>query len=678
MTKNHKITISFIASFFLASNNLMAEEIKKLESIMVTAEKKEANIQKVPISMSVFDEAKLEDSKINDITEMSYYTPNLYSQQKINNKTLILRGISSHIVALNTPVGLFVDDINYPMTFMQNPDLMDVERIEILRGPQGTLYGRNTEAGAIKIITKKPDNEFRGKLFLETGIYDTPNRNPSFVKTGVALSGPIKEDTLYMGLALQTRNSDGFMKNKFNNNEKAGKIDHKTGQATIRWTPTDKTEASLLFNKFESNDGYAYTRYLEGPSKSERYAVNWNGANRWIDRNNGQALKIEHIEEDFKVVSITTNNNFNTHFDNDGEFGTWKTPDQIWRFENETLSQELRLSSPDNTNNLEWLLGLYAFKDKNHAKAEYLGQTRYTDFENKGYALFTQGTYTFNENLHLTTGLRYDYQKSEGTQRSNLVSNPYSKDFDSKEILPKISLAYDFSEDTMGYASVSKGLLAGGYNYAFAGDSSSLTFDAESTWNYEIGVKTSFLDNRVTLNGALFHIDIKDKQIVDWISPSVRLVTNAAKAYSRGIELDLNAQVNSNFDLFAGFGLTEAKIKSWTSRGIDFKDKKLINAPKYTYNLGAKYSFDSGYYTKVDILGVGDFYNDAENDTKIDGYHLVNLGFGYQGEDFDLSLWGKNIFDKEYFSSKGIYWANSTAAQDGPPRTFGITLNYYF
>lgn len=677
MDKSFKTTLSAITALFLASS-LVAQESNTLEKMIVTAEKKEADIQKVPISMSVFDETKLEDSKINDITEMTYYTPNLYSQQSINNKTLILRGISSHAVALNTPVGLFVDDINYPMTFMQNPDLMDVERIEILRGPQGTLYGRNTEAGAIKIITKKPDNEFRGKLFLETGIYDTPQSNPSFVKAGVALSGPIKEDNLYMGLSLQTRDSDGFMKNKLNNNEKAGKIDHKTGQATVRWTPTDKTEASLLFNRFENNDGYAYTRYLDGAAQSERYTVNWDGANRWIDKNSGQALKVEHNEEDFKFVSITTNNDFKTHFDNDGEFGSFTTPDQIWEFENETLSQELRLSSPDNTDNLEWLLGLYAFKDKNYAKAEFFGQTRYTDFKNKGYALFTQGTYTFNEKLHLTTGLRYDYQKAEGEQKSNLTANSYSKDFDSKELLPKISLAYDFNEDTMGYASVSKGLLAGGYNYAFAGDSSNLTFDAESTWNYELGIKTSLLDNKVTLNGAVFHIDIKDKQVVDAISPTVRMVTNAAKAYSRGVELDLNAQVDSNLNLFAGFGVIDAKIKNWTSRGIDFKDKKLTHAPKYTYNLGAKYSFDSGYYSKADILGIGDFYNDAQNDTKIDGYHLVNLGFGYQGEDFDISLWGKNIFDKEYYLSKGVYWANSTTVQDGAPRTFGITLNYYF
>ena len=172
-----KIVLSFATSLILMYN-AHAEDIKKLEEITVTAEKREQNIQNVPISMSVFDDIAIENAGINDITEMTYYAPNLYSKQNINNKMVIMRGISSHNVVLNTPVGLFVDDINYPMTFMQNPDLIDVERIEILRGPQGTLYGRNTEAGAIKIITKKPDNDFRGKVFLETGIYDTPYRNP--------------------------------------------------------------------------------------------------------------------------------------------------------------------------------------------------------------------------------------------------------------------------------------------------------------------------------------------------------------------------------------------------------------------------------------------------------------------------------------------------------------------
>jgi len=677
MDKNFKVTLSVITALFLTSN-LTAKENANLEKMVVTAEKREADIQQVPISMSVFDETKLENSKINDITEMTFYTPNLYSKQNGNNKILIMRGISSHNVVLNTPVGLFVDDINYPMNFMQNPDLMDVERVEILRGPQGTLYGRNTEAGAIKIITKKPNNEFRGKVFLETGIYDTPERNPSFIKAGASLSGPIKKDKLYMGLSFQTRDSDGYIKNIYNDNKKAGKIDHKIGQATLRWTPSDKTDVSLIVNSTHNNDGYAYARYMDGPAQSPRYTVNWDGANRWVDKNNGQALKIEHNEKDFKLVSITTNNDFKTHFDNDGEFGTFTTPDQIWEFENETLSQELRLSSPDNENNLQWLLGLYAFKDKNHAKAEFFGQTRFTDFKNKGYALFTQGTYTFNQNLHLTTGLRYDYQKAEGEQRSNLVANPYSKDFNSKELLPKLSLAYDFNTDTMGYFSISKGLLAGGYNYAFSNESSTLTFDAESTWNYELGMKTSWFDNRLTLNGALFHIDIKDKQVIDFISPTVRMVTNAAKAYSRGIELDLNAQVNSNLNLFAGLGITDAKIKNWTSLGVDYKDKKLAYAPRYTYNIGAKYSLDTGYYAKADILGVSDFYVDEGNNTKLDGYALVNLGFGYQGEDFDISLWGKNIFDKEFLTSKSIYWAGSNVVQDGTPRTFGVTLNYYF
>ena len=362
------------------------------------------------------------------------------------------------------------------------------------------------------------------------------------------------------------------------------------------------------------------------------------------------------------MISITARNDFETDFKNDGEFGPDPLLDQVWKFDNIILSQELRISSPEDKGFFEWLVGLYGFKDDNDVTAEFFGMARDTDFKNEGYAVFGQGTYTLFERLHLTAGLRYDHQESEGEQEYNFASAPYSADLDHDEILPKGSIAFDFTDDSMGYVTVAKGFLAGGYNYAFAQSSEGLTFDPEFTWNYEAGLKTTWLNNKLTVNAAVFYINIKDKQVEEWLAspPAMRSVTNAAEASSQGVELEFEARPIQGLSMFGGFGYAEAKIDEWTSDEMlggtyDYKDKYLTFAPKYTYNAGFQYRHYTGLFGRADILGVGDFYTDAKNTQKINNYEIVNLRLGYEREQFDIVLWGKNVFDKEYLTNKSVY-----------------------
>lgn len=286
--------------------------------------------------------------------------------------------------------------------------------------------------------------------------------------------------------------------------------------------------------------------------------------------------------------------------------------------------------------------------------------------------------------FYLTAGLRYDHQESEGEQEYNLAPAPYSADLDHDEILPKVSIAFDFSNDIMAYTTVAKGFLAGGYNYAFAESSEGLIFDPEFTWNYEAGLKTTWLNNKLTVNAAVFYIDIKDKQVEEWLAgPAVRSVTNAAEASSQGVELEFEARPIQGLSLFGGFGYAEAKIDDWTSDEMlggtyDYKDKYLPHSPKYTYNAGIQYRHYMGLFGRADILGVGDFYTDAKNTQKINNYEIVNLRLGFEREHFDIVLWGKNVFDKEYLTGKSVYWGGNTVVQDGAPLTVGVTLTYRF
>lgn len=623
----------------------------------------------------------IEDSHIQDLQTLTGFSPNLFSKQNTNQNMLIIRGISSNNVALNTPAGLFVDDINYLLTFMQNPDLLDVERVEILRGPQGTLYGRNTESGVVNIITRQPDNEFRGKIFTDIDMYDAHNEVLLY-RFGASVNMPLIDEKLFFRLAGQTKQSDGYTINIYNDNDEAGKIDHKNGQATLRWVPTEKMDITFLANAFESDDGYGFTRYDNGPSATDRYHINWDGANTWEDKNNGQALKLQYAADAFDVMSITTRNDFTTDFQNDGEFGPIPMGDQVFYFDNTTYSQEIRLLAPDDNKPWKWLVGVYYFEDENNALAEFFGQSRKTYFDSQGYALFGQTTYTLFDQLHLTAGLRYDYLDVDGNQENNMVSTPYSAEVEHEEVLPTASVSFDFTKDTMGYATVSRGILSGGYNYAFASDSETLTFEPEKIWNYELGVKTSFWDNTFIVNAALFYIDIEDKQVEEFLAgPGVRSVTNAAEAHSQGIEVEAELRPWSGVRVYGGLGYAEAKFDEWLGNELigqfDYDGKYLPSAPKLTYNLGFSYNHLSGIWFKTDFLGNGDYYVDGKNQQKISGHERVNLTLGYKGDSFDISLWAMNIFDEEYITLKTFY-IGGDVVEDAAPRSIGFTLAYYF
>ena len=656
-----------------------SQQEAEIHGIVVTAQKRAENVQDVPISMSVLPGDEIEDAGMENVYDLTYFTPNVYTKWGM----IIIRGVSSHGMVLNTPAGLFVDDINYPFTSMQNPDLMDIERVEILRGPQGTLYGRNTESGAVRVITKQPGNKLRGTVYVEPGFYNGPDRNTFLFNAGANVSGPVVKDKLFVGVAFETKDSDGYTKNIYKGNDKAGKIDHKTGQAKLRWTPSEKWDISFLVNAFEQDDGYGYSRHIDGSAQTDRYIINWNGPNLQKIENNGQALRVKYSADSFDLVSISVRNDYQQRLEYDGELGPEPYPDQFYKTINTYYSQEFRLSSPDKNTPFQWLVGVYGFSEEVDIDTDILGSIKNTDYDTEGFAVFGQATYTLFNRLHLTAGLRFDQQSSDGTQKSNLVADPYSADLESSVLLPKGSISFDVTQDLMLYTSVTKGFLSGGYNYGMASGADTLAWDPEYTWNYEIGMKSSWLDNKLTLNAAFYYIDITDKQVSEWLAgPAVRSITNAAKATSQGFELELALRPAIGWRIFGGIGYADATIDEWVSDEItggtyDYSGKHLNFVPQYTYNVGAEYSHASGFFGRADLTGVSDFYIDEKNEGKVSGHELVNLRLGYKSPSFEVALWCKNLFDNEYYLNKTSYIIG-TMVSDGPPRSIGVRVTYRF
>jgi iron complex outermembrane receptor protein len=286
------------------NRNLSNQEV--LEPITVTAQKRKENIQKIPMSISAFSDIQIEDADIGNVQELTLLTPNVHMKKGASTNMLIFRGISNDADFIHAPASLYVDDICFSMNFMHNPDLFDIERIEVLRGPQGTLYGRNSESGVINIVTRQPDNDVTGKMFGEIAAYDPDHGSSMSYRTGLSLSGPLKKDTLYMGFAGQIETSDGFIKNSSTGSDEAGEIDHQNARLTTRWTPSNKLEISAILDILDIDDGNGNKRYDEGPWKTSPHEINYS-----TDRNvneqkgNGQNIKVKYEGDHYNLLSIT-------------------------------------------------------------------------------------------------------------------------------------------------------------------------------------------------------------------------------------------------------------------------------------------------------------------------------------------------------------------------------------
>lgn len=667
------------------------QELKTGETIapiIVTAQKRQENVQDVPMSMSVLSDVDLEDAGIGNVSDMVAFIPNLFLKASSAENELIIRGISSFNTAIYSPAGMYVDGVNIPLHYMYNMELLDLERVEILRGPQGTLYGRNSESGVVNLVTRQPDDQFNGKILTEYASYNS-------WRLGVNVSGPVARD-LFIGVAAQGKISDGYIENLYNGDDASGKKDRKDGRFTLRWTPADQWDLSYIADAMATNDQQNSYRYRNTAFASNPYEIRHNLTDEYSDQEGwGQTLKAQFKGYTFDLVSITGLRRYSHDYNTDMDCTDDAGPYFAWggspsSYDVSHMSEEFRISSPEKNQRFEWLAGLYSFKEAIDIMNEkpLWGMKANTDIDIEGVAVFGQATFTFMEKIHLTAGLRLDHQRLNGTMTGTgsygIIDQ--DQDLDYTEWLPKLCLSYDVTQDAMAYISMSKGYMVGGYNYGYMPSSKeAFTYDSEYTWNYEAGIKAAWLDNKLVASLSVFNIEIKDKQVVQWSMTQGSKIDNAAQAYSRGIELELQARIRQGLDLFAGFGYARSKFNDWQPLQSDgtiynFKGNDLPNAPRCTYHLGASYRHYSGLFARADLLGTGRFYGDAKNSVKQSSYQIVNLRTGYEAEHWGIALWAKNLFDEAYVTA--LYDNSSMGlgdlVQDGEPRMIGLTLTYRF
>ncbi|MCG8548947.1 MAG: TonB-dependent receptor [Desulfobacterales bacterium] len=677
-------------------------EQARVETLIVTADKRETNIQELGTGITSLSDMDVSDGDIRETEDFIRQVPNLHMVKTGNHSMagfLSIRGITGWMGGEPT-VGFYVDDV-----FYSNFDthLLDVERIEVLRGPQGTLYGRNTEAGVINIVSKAPSDIFEGTVQAEAGNYNTRSMS-------AALSIPVVDDTFYLRASGRTLASDGYFFNTHANDDAVDEIDDRSGRISAIWTPTDQWNIRLNARAMRFRDGNASFAELDTVRNDpHRVSVDYAGVNAYDGSD--QSLRLAYRGSRVDITSITALGKEESVEKNDMDFTAADLMRLSSRGEYDRFSQEIRVASRDDGRALEWLGGLYYFNQDKRllADVETRASTplpapypaippfsfiRDSQTDTQGYAFFGQAGLNLTQKIKVGAGLRYDHEKKDFSSRQyygpdltawGMAPSAVNTSDNWDAFLPKIFANYTFRPGMMVYASVSRGYKSGGFNSL--APSGEMAYDPEYTVNYELGAKTAWWDDRLILNLSVFHIDWTDQQVEQQRYPQA-ITKNSGKSTSRGFEVEATAVPVPGLEFKGGIGVVRGRFDQYTDDlldpvthakigTVDYGGKRIPNVPAYNFHVSATYRHSAGLFARAGIQGVGEAYYDAANTWKEPAYEVVNAKVGWEWEHVQLYFWGKNIFDKTY-ATRAFEMSGTRYGRAGDPATFGITLEGRF
>ncbi|EGV29810.1 TonB-dependent siderophore receptor [Thiorhodococcus drewsii AZ1] len=676
------------------------EDGVSLPTLIVTAEKREQSLQDVPLSVSAIDEVELEDAGIETADDLDARVPSLYIQNGATATSFMsLRGI----VSQQTPgapagIGVYVDGVIRmdPLSaLMSNVDLLDVERVEVLRGPQGTLWGRNTEAGAINIVTRRPDNEARAKARVTVG-------NEGYRVGELSGNIPLIDQEMFLSLAGVRTLRDGYSTNTVSGQD-VDDVDEGMFRGKLRWLPLSGLDVQLTVDKAEARDGtydYSYVSGSDISNATPRKITSDRDDQREHHDSYGFSLDVNYDMDVATLTSITAYRKNETENLGDTDFSAYDIMEALAKLNQEQWTQELRLTSKEDGGRLEWLVGVFLFDTKHD---NWLDSTTGSDamavygypegfplsvgsdeLEEQGQAVFGSVSYDLTERWSLTGGLRYEHEEKDFSSSGLLYGEPvrFDKDASYSEFLPKLSVSYNWSPDLMAYASVSQGARSGGFNSPLVSATGN-TYDNELSTSYELGLKSIWWNRRLRLNGAIFRMDIDDQQIGQTVPGTAFVITtNAGESRNYGVELEMQAAVTEELELIANGAYLDTEFMDYVdpSAGADYTGNSAPFAPDYTYLLAAQYNKPLGNLllgARLELKGTGRVYFDTANTLSQDPYALLNLRLGLSSDDWSVVLWGKNLTDEDYIRYASAYGTDALAIF-GAPRTFGVTASYAF
>ncbi|WP_295810913.1 TonB-dependent receptor [uncultured Nitratireductor sp.] len=651
-----------------------------LGEITIFANHWEELARKAPATATVLPEDVLAAPVSPDLDAMAARSANTVFQRANSQKRLVVRGMSAFDNALSDPVGYMVNGVPLPMGTIQLPHFFGAGNVTLLKGPQGTTFGRNSEAGLLTFDTIAPGSREGGEVNLGLSGSDAGaspfGGNGSVIWSGQAERGPA------ISLGLEFARDPGVIRNPVTGADDGGRNQRATGFLGVQWDVGDSGYLKLTTVGEDQKLNKEQFRYVSGPFATGRYESVYSDPSWETRRSSINALEYGHSFDGFDLTAITGFTTFDREFELDFDASPLPLGVTEMDVRDRTVSQEIRLTSTGE-GPLKWTLGVNVFSQS--TKADFnlgaMSTDRHTEIDQKGAALYGFSEYALNERFRVGAGLRVDHIASDAWQRftSPMANLHYAGSDTSTALLPKFTAAYDLSDATTIHASYARGYMPAGYNYGFANSAASLTYDAEYSWNAELGLKHEFANGAV-LNLAAFHTTVKDKQITETIPGAAQFISNAGEAKSYGIEAELVAPLGHGWEIAANAGWQRARATTFRTTSmnpsartlvpVDWSGNALPMAPDITWGLALAHRGDV-WSGRVSLHGSGSYWFDPANSVKQDGFVTVDAEISRKFGSGDLTLWAKNLLDQEYYSA-AANTMRGVVVEDGSPRTFGV------
>jgi iron complex outermembrane recepter protein len=770
--KYKKLVAAMLAAPIFCSGTVLAQE---LEEVVVTAEKRSQSIQDVPLSVAAIGGSDIRVGKISDLNDIAFKVPGVtFNEFNVGEPRLYIRGIgnSSDSAASDQAVGVFLDEVYIGRTGGVGFDLFDLERIEILRGPQGTLYGKNTNGGAINIVTSRPSQDNEVRLSASAGNYDLMNFK--------GLVNGALTDSISGKLVAQYQERDGYGDNVITPDEiktlgdlsqsqligpsigasgGGDELDDAEKRSIRGQLLFDLSDAmSLLvgadYSKDKTNGTCRHLQNLEEGvlGLGTFWALGMSDNYKSDDRNCATQFDVEQEREikggmarfemdlewaDFLSISAYRESDYDFVDDLTGiplidlaapappgsglPPGAWTPPENVINGVDESasqFSQEFRLTGTREA--VDWVLGVFYMDEDVDRKEEYytqystilqqvrglagVGDVLFTqDNSTTSMAVYGQADWHITEQWTLTYGGRYSYDEKKITQDAiDLLGGgvptgvpligpefpaPVKADDDWSDYTNKVSVSYQPNEDIMLYVTYSEGYKSGAFpSQANQPSAATQAVDPETVENYELGIKSTWWDNRIQFNASVYSMDYNDLQVFD-LNTSLLLVLSSAQAESDGVDVDFNILLTENLVISTSYNYSDATYTDFiNSNGRDYGDNDLVYAPDSAFTIDADYHLDIGSAGALDFNvsynWKDEYFTNASNDekTRQDDIGMLGASIGWVSTDqsWTATVWGKNLDDEQQLASLIVDPTQITSESYMAPRTYGVTVTKSF
>lgn len=670
------------------------EAVNVLEEVTVSADFRETTLDDSTVSVTVTSEEEIEKRGAQHIENMLSTSTNVNAASGSSRARYFqIRGIgerSQFIAPINPSVGLYVDGIDLSRSG-GSATLFDVDQVEVIRGPQGTKFGANALAGIINISANEPTNEWQGKIAVDLGNFNKQS-------IGIAAGGPLVKDKLLGRFSLHSNKSDGYIENDFLQRDDTNNIDEMTARGHLKWFANDDLSVDLRYLHLNIDNGYdAFNFDNDRTTNSDEPGV---------DKQKTDAFSINSSWDMNDKVTLETSvshssSSLEYSYDDDwsyvGEFDDSLFPysgfDQYLR-ERENTALEARLLSGDEgrlfNGKTDWVAGIYHSDKSEDLTRNYtfLDETFFNNYDTQNTALYGQLDTQVSDKTKLITGLRVEKWSADYNDSNN-------NDIPVDETLygGKLGVEYEVNESHLTHATISRGYKAGGVNPSSDLRPEQLAFDTEFLWNFEVGVNSSLLNDKINTRVSVFYAERKDQQTKNSIplpdgangTRFLDLTSNAASGSNYGLEAELDWAVNNKLTLITSIGLLQAEFDVYETPDQNFSGRDQAHAPNYQYSIGAEYKLNSSITAGLSLEGKDGFFFSDSHDERADSYQVLNANLSYERKNVTTTFWGRNLLDEDY-DTRGFFFGNNPGngyeaeeyTQKGEPRVFGVNLTVDF